>query len=245
MKKFLHLVIYCVIVICIPIIAPQADSLTINLGEMQKTAMTSNIIKIIALTTILSLAPAIVIILTSFSRIIIVLSSLRMALGLQQTPPNVVLNSLALFLTFFIMAPTFTESYNNGIEPLINNEIEEEEAWDKSIAPFKKFMLSHTRGKDIAMLVAMSKLDEKSAKNPPLYIIVPAFMISELKRAFEISFLIFMPFLVIDLMVASVLMAMGMMMLPPTMLSMPFKLIFFVLVDGWHILCDSLVKSYG
>ncbi|MCL4142030.1 UNVERIFIED_CONTAM: hypothetical protein GTU68_031391 [Idotea baltica] len=183
---------------------------------------------------------------TSFTRVVIVLSFLRTALGLQQTPPNSVLISLALFLTFFIMAPTFQKAYESGIKPMMENQIDESVAFDKTVAPFKAFMLEQTREKDFAMFSELSKIDTpEKIEDTPIYVVIPAFMISELKRAFEIGFLIFLPFLIIDLLVASTLMAMGMMMIPPVMISLPFKLIFFVLIDGWYMLCGSLVKSYG
>jgi flagellar biosynthetic protein FliP len=182
---------------------------------------------------------------TSFTRIIIVLSFLRSALGLQQTPPNQVLISLALFLTLFVMMPTLNESYENGIKPLINEEITEEQAFARTADPFRIFMLSQVRAKDLELFMTLSDTEVAEAKETPFYLLIPAFMMSELKRAFEIGFLIFIPFLVIDMMVASTLMAMGMMMLPPVIIALPFKIIFFVLIDGWYMIAGSLVKSFG
>jgi flagellar biosynthetic protein FliP len=183
---------------------------------------------------------------TAFARIIIVLSLLRTALGLQQTPPNSVLVGLALFLTLFVMAPTFQAAYDQGVAPLIAEQIKEEEAFEKTVAPFKTFMLSHVREQDLRLFMDLGKIDAVSSPEAtPLRALIPAFMISELKRAFEIGFMIFLPFVIIDLVVASILMALGMMMLPPVTVSVPFKLIFFVLIDGWYLLSGSLVRGFG
>jgi flagellar biosynthetic protein FliP len=183
---------------------------------------------------------------TSFTRIVVVLSFLRNAMGLQQTPPNSVLISLALFLTAFIMAPTMEKAFNDGIRPLINEEISEGEALQRTIAPFRDFMLRHVRDKDLKLFLDISKAPPvATAADTPLQALVPAFMISELRRSFEIGFLLFIPFLIIDMVVASVLLSMGMMMLPPVLVSLPFKLIFFVLVDGWYLIAGSLVQSFG
>ena len=183
---------------------------------------------------------------TSFTRIVVVLSFLRSAIGIQQTPPNAVLVSLALFLTAFVMTPTLEQSYKEGIEPLIADRISEEEAFSKTIAPIRTFMLKHVREQDLRLFMNLANQDTVPTQaETPLRALVPAFMISELRRAFEIGFLLFLPFLVIDMVVASILMSMGMMMLPPVMISLPFKLIFFVLVDGWYLVAGSLVQSYG
>lgn len=223
-----------------------AQSLNIDLGDSTSGTATARLIQIVALLTVITLAPSILIMATSFMRIIIVLSFLRSALGLQQTPPNQVLISLALFLTAFIMAPAFEKSYNEGVKPLIEESINEKEALERIGAPFHDFMLKHVRQKDLELFISMSpNMKVDTPENTPYRVLVPAFMISELKRAFEIGFLIFIPFLVIDMLVASILMAMGMMMLPPVMISLPFKLIFFVLVDGWYMISGSLVKSFG
>lgn len=223
-----------------------AQSLNIDLGKNTGGSATARLIQLIALLTVITLAPSILVMTTSFMRIIIVLSFLRSALGLQQTPPNQVLISLALFLTAFIMAPAFEQSYNEGVKPLLAESITEAQAMERIGAPFHSFMLKHVREKDLELFVSMSPdLEIATPEDTPYRVLIPAFMISELKRAFEIGFLIFIPFVIIDMLVASILMAMGMMMLPPVMISLPFKLIFFVLVDGWYMVCGSLIKSFG
>jgi flagellar biosynthetic protein FliP len=182
---------------------------------------------------------------TSFVRMIVVLSLLRTALGLQQSPPNAVLVSLAMFLTAVVMAPTYTAAYNAGIKPLLDHKMELPQAFNAASQPVKTFMLTQVGRDDLALFVRLSKTPRpKTPQELPLHVVTPAFMISELKRAFEIGFLLFVPFLVIDLVVASVLMSMGMMMLPPVTISLPFKLIFFVLVDGWRLVAGSLVQSF-
>jgi flagellar biosynthetic protein FliP len=223
-----------------------AQSLNLDLGDGPKGGTTGRIIQLLALMTVLSLAPGILIMVTSFTRVVIVLSLLRSALGAQQTPPNMVLTSLALFLTVFIMAPTFQKAYDDGIAPLIAEKINEEQAFTLTVAPFRTFMLSQVREKDLRLFMDMGQIEEVATPEAtPLKVLVPAFMISELRRAFEIGFLVFLPFLIIDMVVASVLMSMGMMMLPPVMIALPFKLIFFVMVDGWYLLAGSLVRSFG
>jgi len=237
-------VLFFTAVIIFPTLAV-AEPLNVSIGSAG-SSLTSNIVQIIAITTILSLAPSILVMVTSFTRIIVVLSLLRSALGLQTTPPNTVLISLALFLTMFIMQPVFTEAYDQAIHPLMQGQIKEEEAFTKGIAPFKVFMLKHTRGKDLSLFLRLNdKTKIEKPEDTPITTLIPAFMISELKRAFEIGFLIFVPFLIIDMLVASVLMAMGMMMLPPVVVSLPFKIIFFVLIDGWYMIAGSLIQSYG
>lgn len=222
----------------------EAQSVTIDTGSDGE--LTERVIQLIALLTILSLAPSVVIMTTSFVRIIVVLSLLRTGLGLQQSPPNAVLISLALFLTAFIMAPVFTQSYNDGIEPLFNGEIEMMEAFDRSSGPVKDFMLMHTREADLELFINMSQDPiPETPQETSFWVVAPAFMISELRRAFEIGFLLFIPFLIIDLVVSSILMSMGMMMLPPIVISLPFKLIFFVLIDGWRLVTGSLMQSFG
>ncbi len=221
-----------------------AQEINIDLG--QGSSLTARIVQLVALITVLSLAPSILIVVTSFTRIIVVLSLLRSALGVQQTPPNTVLISLALFLTAFIMAPTFQKAYSDGISPFMDEQIQAPEAFQKTVEPFKEFMLAHVREKDLNLFLQMSKTAPPAdPKATPLQVLIPAYLISELNRAFEIGFLIFVPFVVIDMIVASILMSMGMMMLPPVMISLPFKLIFFVLVDGWNLVAGSLVKGFG
>ena len=223
--------------------AGASPTLAINLGS--GAGLTDRIVQLIGLMTVLSLAPSIVIMTTSFVRIIVVLSLLRTALGLQQSPPNAVLVSLSLFLTAMIMAPTFQASYQNGIKPLLDHKVELPAAFVATAQPVKMFMLGQVDQDDLGLFVRLSKTPKvRTTAELPLQVVTPAFMISELKRAFEIGFLLFVPFLVIDLVVASVLMSMGMMMLPPVVISLPFKLIFFVLVDGWRLVAGSLVSSF-
>jgi len=237
-------VLFFVLALALPSFA-FAEPLNVSIGSAN-SSLSSNLIQIIAITTILSLAPSILVMVTSFTRIVVVLSLLRSAIGLQQTPPNSVLISLALFLTMFIMQPVFMESYDNAIRPLMQGQIKEEEAFTKGVEPFKVFMLKHTRGKDLALFIKLNdKTKIEKPEDTPLTTLIPAFMISELKRAFEIGFLIFIPFLIIDMLISSILMAMGMMMLPPVVVSLPFKIIFFVLIDGWYMICGSLIQSYG
>ena len=221
-----------------------AQSINLDLGGEGGT--TTLIIQMIVLTTVLTLAPSLLVVVTCFGRLVVVLSLLRTAIGAQQTPPNTILMGLALFLTAFIMGPTFERAWDDGINPYIQGQMDERTAFDATAAPFRTFMLAHTREADLALFVDLSGEARPATPDAiPLTSIVPAFMISELSRAFEIGFLLFVPFLVIDMVVASILMGMGMMMLPPVIISLPFKLIFFVLVDGWNLTVASLVQSYG
>jgi flagellar biosynthesis protein FliP len=221
-----------------------AQDISINFG--QGAGLTERVIQLIALVTVLSLAPSILVMVTSFTRIVVVLSLLRTALGTATAPPNTVIVSLALFLTVFVMGPAFQRAYDLGVKPLMANEIGPEQAFERSSEPFRGFMLKNVREKDLKLFNDLSRqAPPERAEDLSLRILVPAFMISELKRAFEIGFLLFLPFLIIDLVIASVLMSMGMMMLPPVVVSLPFKLIFFVLVDGWSLVAGSLVQSYG
>jgi flagellar biosynthetic protein FliP len=221
-----------------------AQDISINFG--QGAGLTERVLQLVALLTVLSLAPSILVMVTSFTRIVVVLSLLRTALGTATAPPNSVLISLALFLTGFVMAPVFQSAYDVGVRPLMANQITAEQAFGRASEPFHAFMLKNVREKDLQLFMDLSR-EPRPARPEDLSmrILVPAFMISELKRAFEIGFLLFLPFLIIDLVVASVLMSMGMMMLPPVVVSLPFKLIFFVLVDGWTLVAGSLVQSYG
>ena len=221
-----------------------AQDISVNFG--QGGGLTERVIQMIALLTVLSLAPSILVMMTSFTRIVVVLSLLRTALGTATAPPNAVIVSLALFLTAFVMGPALQSAYDTGIRPLVANEITAEQAFERGTVPLRAFMQKNVREKDLKLFVDMAKLPEPATPDDlSLRVLVPAFMISELKRAFEIGFLLFVPFLIIDLVVASVLMSMGMMMLPPVVVSLPFKLIFFVLVDGWSLVAGSLVQSYG
>ena len=220
-----------------------ANGFSIDLGG--NGLFSDRMIQIIALMTVLSVAPSILIMMTSFVRIVVVLSLLRTAMGLQQSPPNSVIVSLAMFLTLFVMSPTLTDAYNQGIKPMMANQVTTEQGFTQAMVPMKKFMLTHVRDSDLKLFVDMAKA--KPTNDPAqvaLTSLAPAFMLSELKRAFEIGFLLFVPFLIIDMAVASILMSMGMMMLPPVIISLPFKLIFFVLVDGWKLVASSLVQSY-
>jgi flagellar biosynthetic protein FliP len=227
-----------------------AQSVNFDLGEGPTT--TARLVQLTLLMTVLTLAPSILMMVTCFTRIVVVLSFVRSAIGIQQTPPNVVLISLALFLTLFVMQPVFEKAWDDGVKPLASGEIDEETAFTRMVEPFHAFMMKHTRPKDLALFMDMAKIDAKDKdgkalqdKDVPLRALTPAFMISELRRAFEIGFLVFLPFLIIDMVVASILMSMGMMMLPPSVISLPFKIIFFVLVDGWYLIAGSLVQSYG
>ncbi|NRB10081.1 MAG: flagellar type III secretion system pore protein FliP [Rickettsiaceae bacterium] len=245
-KESIISLVVLLIFILLPTPAFAEESFAEELDNLLSSgSMTSRIMQLFMLITVLSLAPAILIMTTSFVRIAIVFSILRSALGLQQTPPNQVLISLALFLTFFIMSPTLEQAYDEGLRPMLEESITEEEAMPLIVDPFKKFMVGNTRTKDLDLFISISKVKPpKELYNLPLNVVVPAFLISELKRGFEIGFLIFLPFLIIDIVVASILMAMGMMMMPPVMIALPFKIVFFVLADGWYLLAGSLVQSF-
>lgn len=231
---------------CIALSASAALAQDISVSFGQGAGLTERVIQLIALITVLSLAPSILVMVTSFTRIVVVLSLLRTALGTATAPPNAVIISLAMFLTAFVMWPTFVTAYDAGVKPLMANEITPEQAFERASDPFRAFMMKNVRDKDLKLFMDLSGTPTpEKPEDMSLRVLVPSFMISELKRAFEIGFLLFLPFLIIDLVVASVLMSMGMMMLPPVVVSLPFKLIFFVLVDGWHLVAGSLVQSYG
>ncbi|MBX9738500.1 MAG: flagellar type III secretion system pore protein FliP [Beijerinckiaceae bacterium] len=210
-------------------------------------SVTGRIVQIAAVITVLSLAPGLMVMVTSFTRFAVALSFLRSGIGLQSTPANLVLVSLALFMTFFVMSPVFEKSWNEGLRPLMDNEISEQEAYGKIVAPFREFMLSQVRDKDLAMFEELARTDLKSPDRATtdLRVLIPAFMISELRRGFEIGFLIVLPFLVIDMIVSTLTMSMGMMMLPPSVIALPLKVLFFVLIDGWNMVIGSLIRSYG
>jgi len=221
-------------------------SLNIGVGASTKPSELAVTIQIFLLLTVLSLAPGLLIMTTSFTRIVVVLSFLRTALGTQQAPSNQIILALAMFLTFFIMTPVWQQINKEAYQPWKAQQINQEVAIDRAVKPVRKFMLSQTREKDLALFVTLSKLPRpKNADDIPTVTIIPAFMISELRTAFQIGFLIYIPFIVVDMVVASVLMSMGMMMLPPVMISLPFKILLFVLVDGWGLVIESLVKSFG
>lgn len=221
---------------------------TMQLGfkTTQDPQETVNVIKMILVLTVLTLAPAILILMTSFTRIIIVLSFLRNALGTQQMPPNQVLVGLSLFLTLFIMSPFLGDINKNALQPFLAGKIGQDKAIDETMTPLRKFMFNQTRPADLALFIKLSKQAQpKTRADVSSVVLIPAFVISELKTAFQIGFIIYLPFLVIDMVVASVLMAVGMMMLPPVVVSLPFKIMLFVLVDGWELLVGSLVQSFG
>ncbi|MGE7545631.1 flagellar type III secretion system pore protein FliP [Sporosarcina newyorkensis] len=217
----------------------------LNSFSSSDPANVSTSIKMLLLLTVLSLAPAILILMTSFARIIIVLSFVRTALATQQMPPNQVLVGLALFLTFFIMAPVLSQVNEEALTPLFDEEISLDEAYERASGPFKEFMSQHTRQKDLELFMSYNQMERpETIEEIPLTMMVPAFALSEIKTAFQMGFMIFIPFLVIDMIVASVLMSMGMMMLPPVMISLPFKILLFVLVDGWYLIIQSLLQSF-
>jgi flagellar biosynthetic protein FliP len=225
-----------------------AGAQTVDLGALipsDGASATARIVQMVAILTVLSVAPGLLIMVTSFTRFTVALSFLRSGLGLQSTPANLVLISLSLFMTFYVMAPTFDRAWQNGLKPLMDNTIGQQEAYGAITQPFREFMLAQVREKDIALFEDLSKgnFQIKDRSTVDLRILVPAFMISELRRGFEIGFLIVLPFLVIDMIVAALTMSMGMMMLPPSVISLPVKILFFVLVDGWNLLVGSLVRS--
>jgi flagellar biosynthetic protein FliP len=219
------------------------QDISIDFGN--DATLTERAIQLVGIITVLALAPSILVMVTSFTRIIVVLSLLRTAIGLQTAPPNSVMVSLALFLTVFVMGPTLQASYDQGIAPLMAGQIQVQEAFNRGSAPLHDFMAANVRDRDLELFLDMAGQEPPAEGQAiPLQILIPAFMISELRRAFEIGFLLFVPFVIIDMVVASVLMSMGMMMLPPVVISLPFKLIFFVLVDGWNLVAGSLVRSF-
>ena len=221
-------------------------SLSLSFGNSDKPQDVVSILRIVMLLTVLSLAPAILIMMTSFTRIVIVLSFLRQALGTQQMPPNQIIVGLSLFLSFFVMAPTIKTINSTALEPYLGGQIEQSVAFSKAEAPIREFMFKQTREKDLELFLSLSKEKKPETREEvPTWVLIPSFIISELKTAFQIGFMLYLPFLVLDMVVASVLMAMGMMMLPPVLISLPFKLLLFVLVDGWELIVGSLVRSFG
>lgn len=225
--------------------AQPLPGIDLRIAPAEEPAQVVDTVKLLLLLTVLALAPAFLVMVTSFTRIIVVLAILRSALGIQQTPPNQVLIGLALFLTFFIMAPVFRQVNEQALQPYLNNQLTQEQAWELAAGPVKDFMLRQTREKDLALFVELGKFPRpRNAGDVPLTAVVPAFVISELKTAFQMGFLLYVPFLIIDMVVASVLMSMGMFMLPPVMISLPFKILLFVMVDGWYLVVRSLVESF-
>lgn len=221
-------------------------TINLNIGGSGESGQVSTVLKLLILLTVLALAPSILIMLTSFTRIVVVFSLLRHALGTQQLPPNQIIIGLSLFLTFFIMTPVWDKVNTQALQPYFNNQISGEKAYELSAQPVREFMLKQTREKDIALFVKISRAKRpETPADISLNVLIPAFVISELRTAFQIGFLIYMPFLVLDMVIASVLLSMGMLMLPPIMVSLPFKLLLFVLVDGWYLIVGSLVQSFG
>ena len=221
-------------------------TVSVGMGKVSKPADVAVVLQIFFLMTVISLAPSLLMMTTSFTRIVVVLSFLRSALGTQQAPSNQIVVGLSLFLTFFIMAPVWQQINTQALQPYKAQTITQEEALKRGVAPVRKFMLSQVREKDLALFLSLSKLPRpRNADDIPTMTLIPAYVVSELKTAFQIGFLVFIPFLVLDMVVASVLMSMGMMMLPPVMISLPFKILLFVLVDGWGLVIGSLVKSFG
>lgn len=226
----------------VPLSIPKVN---IEVGKSQKPEDVALTLQILLLMTVLSLAPAIIILTTSFTRIIVVFHFLKQALGVQQMPPSQVLVGLSLFLTFFIMSPVWERINADAIQPYLRKEISQAQAYERAIKPLREFMFKQVREDDLALFVSLSKLPKPQNRDEiPTHVLIPAFAISELKIAFQIGFLIYVPFLMIDLIVASVLMSMGMIMLPPVMISLPFKILLFILIDGWHLVVESLVKSF-
>lgn len=249
MKRFLYIFILLTILLA-GAAAAQPETmpfpkLSVEVGKAAKPEDVSLTLQILFLMTILSLAPAILILTTAFTRIIVVFHFTKQALGTPQMPPAQIMVGLALFLTFFIMAPTWNKINDVALQPYLNNKINLQQAYDKGVQPLREFMFKHTREEDLALFVKMAKLEKPTNRNDiPTYVVVPAYAISELRAGFQIGFIIFIPFLIIDMVVASVLMSMGMMMLPPIMISLPFKILLFILVDGWNLIVGSLMNSF-
>lgn len=227
-------------------VAAQVPDLSSLVPQGSGTAA-GRIIQLVALLTVLSVAPGLLVMVTSFTRFVVALSFLRSGLGLQSTPANLVLISLSLFMTFYVMAPTFERSWEDGVKPLMDNHLSEKEAFDKIVEPFREFMLAQVRDKDLKLFedLARETFKTKEQAKGEIRVLIPAFMISELRRGFEIGFLIVLPFLVIDMIVSTLTMSMGMMMLPPSVIALPVKILFFILIDGWNLLIGSLVRSYA
>jgi flagellar biosynthetic protein FliP len=248
MKVLVAVIIFCLL--CAGTVMAQDKALplpkvSIEVGKSAKPEDVSVTLQILFLMTILSLAPAILILTTAFTRIVVVLHFLRQAMGTQQVPPSQVLIGLAMFLTFFVMAPTWSRVNTDALQPYLDKKISLEQAYEKGVAPVREFMLRQTREEDLALFVKIANVDKpKNRDDVPLHALIPAFAISELRIGFQIGFLLFIPFLVIDMVISSILLSMGMMMLPPVLISMPFKILLFILVDGWHLIVRSLLESF-
>jgi len=252
-SKFTVILLFCLFIILDLFVfsstafaqGPLLPSIKLGIEQAESPEQVSTLLQILFLLTTLSLAPAIIVMMTSFTRLAIVLSLVRHALGTQQMPPNQIIVSLALLLTFFLMTPVINEINSEALQPYLAEEISQQEAMEKALKPIRAFMLKQTRKKDLALFIDISKIDKPSNYDQiPTIVLLSSFVISELKTAFQIGFVIYIPFLVIDMVVASVLLSMGMMMLPPIMVSLPFKLMLFVLIDGWNILIGSMIKSF-
>lgn len=245
MKKFFLLVFLGTLLVPVAASAQGLPTITLGLGQANNPQQVSTALQVLFVLTILSMAPAILLMTTAFIRIVIVLSFVRQAMGTQQMPPNQVIIGLALFLTLFIMMPVLTKINNNALQPYLKKQIGQQQALERAVQPMRQFMLSQAREKDVALLMNITgRPQPKNQADVPTTALIPAFMLSELTRAFQIGFMIYLPFLVIDMVVASVLMSMGMMMLPPVIISLPFKLLLFVLVNGWDLVVGSLVQSF-
>jgi flagellar biosynthetic protein FliP len=248
MKRSFAIILLLLVVVGTAVAQEKAlplPKISVEVGSSAKPQDVSVTLQILFLMTILSLAPAILILTTAFTRIVVVLQFLRQAMGIQQIPPAQVLIGLAMFLTFFVMAPTWSRVNQDAIQPYMNNTITLEQAYDRGVVPLREFMLRQTREEDLAMFVRLAGVDKpQSREDVPLHALIPAYAISELRIGFQIGFMLFIPFLVIDMVISSILLSMGMMMLPPVLISLPFKILLFVLVDGWHLVVQSLLESF-
>ncbi len=247
MKRLTTIAIATTLLMLLPLLAGAEGlpSITVGVGQAADPGQTSTALQILLMLTVLSMAPAILLMTTAFIRIVVVLSFVRQAMGTQQMPPNQIIIGLALFLTFFVMAPVFTQVNENALQPYLDKKISQEQALTEAVIPMRKFMFKQTKEKELGLLMEIAgQPAPKNMEDVPTMTLIPAFMLSELKRAFQIGFMVYIPFLVVDMVVASVLMSMGMMMLPPVIISLPFKLLLFVLVDGWNLIVSSLVQSF-
>ena len=247
-RRWLPLIILFLFVLGIPLTAqgqePGIPAINLSVDTATSPEQLSTTIQIVILITILSLAPSILIMMTSFTRIVVIFHFLRQAIGTQNTPSNQILISLALFLTYFVMSPVLHEVHSTALQPYLDNELEQQEAIARAVVPVKQFMIHHTRGKDLELFANyFPGTEAKSPTELSMMIVVPAFLINELRIAFQIGFMLYLPMLLIDMVVSAVLMSMGMMMLPPVMISMPFKILLFVLVDGWYLIVESIIKG--
>lgn len=248
MKRLIVVIVLCLLVAGAAASQDKAipmPKLSVEVGKASSPDDVAVTLQILFLMTVLSLAPAILIMTTAFTRIVVVLHFLRQALGTQQVPPSQVLIGLAMFLTFFVMAPTWNRVNQDAIQPYMKNTISLQQAYERGVVPVREFMLRQTREEDLALFVKLANVDKPETRaDVPIHALIPAFAISELRIGFEIGFLLFIPFLVIDMVISSILLSMGMMMLPPVLISLPFKILLFILVDGWHLVIRSLLESF-